>query len=350
MCVSDEMWEILMKLGVQGEKPAAVDRMDVSTSPPEASPTNSYPGANEGASLIPWLKGLSSGGGSGSGTASTTSSSMGLPPLHVRHGGSSSAPVTPPLSSPTARGGNPVKPDWDAIGGRDGGGGLPECATINHAFSSQQAAGGPWTHHPFLAAAAAAAHLRPGYCDTPDGARTPIEEVDSELSPNTALEFANVVCSSNSSKWANGVRVRSRSGASTPPLGVSSSSATGRMLGVMGLGPFPSAGGGQSDGGAFPSEPFSSHQTRRNPMQKSISVPVSPVSSKMRGFMNNRLARCPSELELSGAVQGLGSLWEREDCESREILGVKRKVPADDLELTLGNSTLRALSETYPRR
>lgn len=29
-------------------------------------------------------------------------------------------------------------------------------------------------------------------------------------------------------------------------------------------------------------------------------------------------------------------------------VGVKRKLPADDLELTLGNSTLRALSEGRP--
>lgn len=62
----------------------------------------------------------------------------------------------------------------------------------------------------------------------------------------------------------------------------------------------------------------------------------------MRGSF---VGKCPSELELSGAVQGLGSLWE---TDGGSDVGVKRKLPADDLELTLGNSTLRALSEGRP--
>lgn len=49
----------------------------------------------DGSSLIPWLKNLSS--------ASSSASSSKLPYLHVHGGGSISAPVTPPLSSPTAR-------------------------------------------------------------------------------------------------------------------------------------------------------------------------------------------------------------------------------------------------------
>ncbi|KAG7959984.1 hypothetical protein I3843_10G097600 [Carya illinoinensis] len=54
-------------------------------------------------SLIPWLKNLSSG--------SSSASSMLSHDLHV-HGGSISAPVTPPLSSPTSR--TPrTKNDWD---------------------------------------------------------------------------------------------------------------------------------------------------------------------------------------------------------------------------------------------
>ncbi|CAK9200208.1 unnamed protein product [Sphagnum jensenii] len=102
---------------------AALDHHQMEASPsPSVSPASSYPGAGDGTSLIPWLKGLSSaaagagGGGGGSGTTST-SSSAGLPPLHVmQYGNSSSAPVTPPLSSPTTRGTLPaVKPDWDAI-------------------------------------------------------------------------------------------------------------------------------------------------------------------------------------------------------------------------------------------
>lgn len=58
------------------------------------------------------------------------------------------------------------------------------------------------------------------------------------------------------------------------------------------------------------------------------------------------MGKCPSELELSGAVQGLGCLWETDGGGSD--VAVKRKLQADDLELTLGNSTLRALSEGRP--
>ncbi|GAA0173888.1 hypothetical protein LIER_41617 [Lithospermum erythrorhizon] len=57
----------------------------------------------DGHSLIPWLKNLSS--------ASSSASSSKYPHLYI-HGGSISAPVTPPLSSPTGR--TPrLKRDWD---------------------------------------------------------------------------------------------------------------------------------------------------------------------------------------------------------------------------------------------
>lgn len=57
----------------------------------------------DGNSLIPWLKNLSS--------ASSSASSSKLPHIYM-HGGSISAPVTPPLSSPTAR--TPrMKTDWE---------------------------------------------------------------------------------------------------------------------------------------------------------------------------------------------------------------------------------------------
>lgn len=257
--------------------------MEVCTSRSEASPPTAAAYPNDGASLIPWLKGLSSNGNS-SGTAST-SSSTGLPLLHA--GGSSSAPVTPPLSSPTGRG-VALKPDW-AVLGKD-------------------------TQHPFLAVAAAAAaaaatasnqsHLRPGYCDTPDGARTPVEEDGSEASRSFGLEFA-AVCGSNSSKWTNGVRVRT---------------------GAAGGGPFAFAGGG---GGDYSQLDLTFSHAWRNPMQKSISMPVSPVSSRMKGSFGDRLGE-------------LGSLWELDGGAAREV-GVKRKLPADDLELTLGSSSLRAL-------
>ncbi|URE25238.1 BES1 BZR1 [Musa troglodytarum] len=61
----------------------------------------------EGNSLVPWLNSLSS--------ASSTSTSSKLPNVHhlYIHGGSISAPVTPPLSSPTAQSSR-IKTDWDA--------------------------------------------------------------------------------------------------------------------------------------------------------------------------------------------------------------------------------------------
>lgn len=129
-----------------------------------------------------------------------------------------------------------------------------------------------------------------------------------------SLEFANVY-SPNSGKWTNGVRV-SNGGLKAGALALNSG--------------FAGSENSSRD------EMFS--QQWRNPMQKSISVPVSPVSSRMRSFMGERLARCPSELELEGPVQRLGALWELD--RAPEVVGTKRKVTADDLELTLGNSKM----------
>ncbi|ERM98350.1 hypothetical protein AMTRI_Chr01g109900 [Amborella trichopoda] len=102
----------------KGCKP--VERMDIVGGSASASPCSSYhpsPGPSynpspasssfpspassytDGSSLIPWLKNLPS------------PSSHKLPSLYI-HGGSISAPVTPPLSSPTSRGPR-VKSDWD---------------------------------------------------------------------------------------------------------------------------------------------------------------------------------------------------------------------------------------------
>lgn len=67
----------------------------------------------DGNSLIPWLRNLSS-------SSSSASSSKFI--HHHMHGGSISAPVTPPLSSPTAR--TPrLKADWDNSFARPGWGG-----------------------------------------------------------------------------------------------------------------------------------------------------------------------------------------------------------------------------------
>ncbi|GLT72433.1 hypothetical protein SLA2020_443680 [Shorea laevis] len=112
----------------KGCKP--VERMDMVGASATASPCSSYqpspcvsynpsPGSSsfpspasssyvvnhnaDGSSLIPWLKNLSS--------ASSSASSSKFPHLYI-HGGSISAPVTPPLSSPTAR--TPrIKNNWE---------------------------------------------------------------------------------------------------------------------------------------------------------------------------------------------------------------------------------------------
>lgn len=115
----------------KGCKP--VDRMDILGGSTTASPCSSYqpsPGTSynpspasssfpspasssyanvnaDGNSLIPWLKNLSSA------SSSTSSAKF----HHLYHGGSISAPVTPPLSSPTAR--TPrIKTDWDESSSR----------------------------------------------------------------------------------------------------------------------------------------------------------------------------------------------------------------------------------------
>ncbi|KAL6199041.1 hypothetical protein ACLB2K_028828 [Fragaria x ananassa] len=112
----------------KGYKP--VERMDIVDGSTAASPCSSYhpsnyasynpsPGSSsfpspasssyaahqnvDGSSLIPWLKHLSSG--------SSSASSSKLPNMYI-HGGSISAPVTPPLSSPTCR--TPrMNTDWE---------------------------------------------------------------------------------------------------------------------------------------------------------------------------------------------------------------------------------------------
>lgn len=69
---------------------------------PRASPFPPNPNA-DGNSLIPWLKNLSSG--------SSSASSSKLPQLYIPNG-SISAPVTPPISSPSSR--KPqIRADWE---------------------------------------------------------------------------------------------------------------------------------------------------------------------------------------------------------------------------------------------
>lgn len=66
-------------------------------------------GTADANSLIPWLKNLSSASSSASSKAAAQQQTQSLRHLYI-HGGSISAPVTPPLSSPTV--GSP-KRDWD---------------------------------------------------------------------------------------------------------------------------------------------------------------------------------------------------------------------------------------------
>ncbi|EFJ38255.1 hypothetical protein SELMODRAFT_437216 [Selaginella moellendorffii] len=209
----------------KGAKP--VERMEVCASAPASpSPTSSYHGGGSnghtlttttpteqgtttasGASLIPWLKGLS-------GTTTPTSC------FH----GASSAPVTPPLSSP--KGSKPFS--------LNGGGGAIAPAPLVHAHhptgvkNHQQAewdrvtmaehwldsttgygnASGSWS--PVIVgpaipspSAARANVVRP--CETPDGCMTPCSDVgDSE--PNVT-ELLSRYSGNKSGRWINGMRV-----------------------------------------------------------------------------------------------------------------------------------------------
>ncbi|KAK3003116.1 hypothetical protein RJ639_018097, partial [Escallonia herrerae] len=84
-----------------------------SSFPSPASSSYAASGNADANSLIPWLKNLSS--------ASSSASSPKLPHLYV-HTGSISAPVTPPLSSPTART-TRIKTDWHSSSGHPSWGG-----------------------------------------------------------------------------------------------------------------------------------------------------------------------------------------------------------------------------------
>ncbi|KAJ7559349.1 hypothetical protein O6H91_04G080800 [Diphasiastrum complanatum] len=210
----------------KGAKP--VERMEICASAP-ASPT-SYRASVEGTSLIPWLKGLSTVARGVGGATGSTSSSSGLPPLHMGHGGSSSAPVTPPISSPRAKAN--VKSDWDTICRPDG---LPDCPA-----SAFCAAAGMWSHHsPFGSGgngSLAASNVRLATIgEAPDGCRTPSSDIgDSEP---YVLEILNKCSSLKSGRWVNGMRVHSDPGGST--IGISGN--TAQMSDDLSFGAFPVA-------------------------------------------------------------------------------------------------------------
>jgi hypothetical protein len=236
-------------------RPAVEQQMEVCTATGPASvispAASSYiPGASvDGtSSLIPWLKGLSASaagtraGGNGHGCCNSSSTAT-------------SAPVTPPLSSPKLAktscisAADNVKADWGAAIAKDTAVGrfiIPETLypmqqqQQQPAFSQAAAEKAElWSQYcskSFLAAAAATNQqsqlhqvLRPAACssyncETPDGCRTPAA-VESDFSPRnsaapTALTFANNYVSSSSTSsatksWANGIRVQRTQGSSS---------------------------------------------------------------------------------------------------------------------------------------
>ncbi|CAM6037294.1 unnamed protein product [Sphagnum compactum] len=283
----------------------ALDHHQMEVSPsPSVSPASSYPGAGDGASLIPWLKGLSSaaagagggggGGGGGSGTAST-SSSAGLPPLHVmQYGNSSSAPVTPPLSSPTTRGTLPaVKPDWDAI--------------------------------------------------AKDGVPPAPKPCFSLVATDAALEFANMGTSSFT-KWANGIRVHTGPVGSALGLSTTGAAAAGAasschmILGGMGLGPFPTSAQTETAQETPYCNPWhGSSGSGGGLMQFASSMPCTGPLTAPRLLNPSRTAADKFGIDLESThAQDLS--W---NVHENMVLGMSRKVP-DELELTLGSSSLRA--------
>lgn len=138
----------------QGCKPVQ-ERADAcmsSTASPASSSYTQGGGGGDGLSLIPWLKGLSSSGvtvaattaaaATAGGVVASSSRSSGLPPLQMMRGGTCSAPVTPPLSSPRVP---YVKPDWTEVSTKAGEVLSSDCAAT--AFSNA------YHGHPYMQAA-----------------------------------------------------------------------------------------------------------------------------------------------------------------------------------------------------
>eukprot|EP00249_Psilotum_nudum_P034454 c53530_g1_i1 orf=376-1686(+) len=101
------------------------DRGDACGSSTTGSPVSSYQPTGDGVSLIPWLKGLSPSGCSGASVTCNSNLTSGFPPLQILRGGTCSAPVTPPLSSPKLP---YMKPDWDHWDTGRGADTLSDCA------------------------------------------------------------------------------------------------------------------------------------------------------------------------------------------------------------------------------
>lgn len=337
--------------------------MTVCTSPSD-SPTSSYPGASDGASLIPWLKGLSSSAaaaaaavGHGPGTASTASSS-GLPPLHILHNGASSAPVTPPLSSPTSK--PQVKAEWDrmevlgamssgvasappglvsaaggAVAGK-GGGGAGHHHSSQHPHQQQQHHALPpncpatvfsqmnaWRGHPWLAAAVATDSnppMAPPYfrvlAAEHGDAGVPSPSDAGEDSPAGSVVGMSISGSggiNNLGQWIGGMRVQTAMSGLAVPTHSSSRLPPGMPTGMaMGLGPFASS---RSNSGA--ETPTATPPPWINsPAASSMAAPSSKPHQQQHHQQQQRVQQ---------QRQGYDS-----ECES------ERAVVEDDLELTLG--------------
>eukprot|EP01018_Ginkgo_biloba_P037513 Gb_24733 [translate_table: standard] len=300
------------------------------------SPGPSYPGAIDGSYLIPWLKNL--------GGNPTTTNAPGLPPLHTIHGGSNSAPVTPPLSSPTARGPR-VKPDWDSLvktnnnNNNEGGQGT-DCPAS--AFSNAVSA---WSHYPFLAASAPsspAPHIRRSLgLDAIDLSRAIPECVESEVSTTggcTALDKG---------RWMGGVRV-SAMGPSSPTFNLLSPAA--QLEHSLG------GGGGGGDRSSFFSYQELGAGTDSPPMfsrlwtpaQSGMSSPNS-ICNAFDGVSNQRSNHGEALVRMDASDEfefecGTVKPWQGERIHE-ECGG---EIASDDLELTLGNSKHRAKPEAPP--
>uniref|UniRef100_A0A0C9QWP4 TSA: Wollemia nobilis Ref_Wollemi_Transcript_3646_1537 transcribed RNA sequence n=1 Tax=Wollemia nobilis TaxID=56998 RepID=A0A0C9QWP4_9CONI len=267
------------------------------------SPGPSYAeGGGATSYLIPWLKNLGGGMGPNMGGAAC----RGLPPLRM---GSNSAPVTPPLSSPTARGPRP-KPDWDATLGKHSSSSSSAASAAaaaaaaggsEHGFSISGAA---WQNYPFLSAPASPARRAAPLVVVPE-----------------ALDLSDAAAGKG--RWVGGVRVP---GPSSPTFSLLSpaarlehslASASASAAPFFGL-----------------KQPESAESSRMwTPMQSGRSSPSNAVGAN---HVTEVLVAGSSDddfrFECGNAVTV--KPWEGERIHE-ECGG---EIASDDLELTLGNS------------
>ncbi|XP_057869038.1 BES1/BZR1 homolog protein 4 isoform X1 [Cryptomeria japonica] len=279
----------------------------------QPSPTSSS--YVEGSSLIPWLKNLS------------TSSPSRLP---LVHGGSISAPVTPPLSSPTARGPR-VKLDWDAMVKANN---EMDCPTSG--FSTPVS---PWSHYSFVAASSMPASPPPesGYLCT----RT----IDQGF-PLASVRESEVVVKAVADKgqWMDGIRLPP-AGPASPTFNLLTPAA--RQLQHEGLSGVSGHNSAPSSRLWTPGQSGMSSPSNWTPGQSGMSSPsnfaaldrASDAASEGEPRMMFDVCMDPAEEFAFGNVAVKPWQGERihEECGG--------EIASDDLELTLGSS----LSSSKPR-